>query len=45
MICLFLASGVLKKYNSALWKKKMFVFACNEHTLLSNDSLSWDLFF
>lgn len=42
---LFLTSGVLKKHNSALWKKKMFVFACNEHTLLSNDSLSWDLFF
>lgn len=42
---LFLTSNILKKHNSFLWKKKMFVFACNERSLLSNDSLSWDLFF
>ena len=43
---LFLTSNVLKKRNSSLWKKKMFVFACNEHSLLSpDDVLAWDLFF
>ncbi len=43
---LFLTSSVLKKRNSSLWKKKMFVFACNEHSFLSpDDILAWDLFF
>ncbi|MDD5929644.1 MAG: SMI1/KNR4 family protein [Spirochaetales bacterium] len=42
---LFLTSNILKKHNSTFWKKKFFVFACNEHSVLSANPLSWDLFF
>lgn len=42
---LFLTSNILKKRNTTLWKKKMFVFACNEHSLLTSKLLTWDLFF
>lgn len=42
---LFLTSDILKKRNSTFWKKKFFVFACNEHSVLSTNPLSWDLFF